>query len=502
MRGGVRPLLDAAGYDALLRADFAAFAQRVFHELYPRTRFRMNWHFEVAAARLAAVKDGRTRRLSINLPPRHLKSLLASVAFPAWVLGHRPEAQVVCASYAQDLADKWSRDCRRIVASPWYRRLFPTRLAPARQAMAEFETTAGGGRIATSVGGVLTGRGADLIVVDDPLKPDEALSDPRRRAANEWYDHTLYGRLNDKAKSAVVLVMHRLHEDDLAGHVSAREAWEIVRFPAIAETDERHRIATLAGRLAFLRRRGEALHPAREPMAMLEAIRRTIGEYNFAGQYQQAPAPLGGGMIRPQWFRRYAPDELPAAFDRVVSSWDTANKASELADFSVCIHWGVKGNDLYLVDLVRRRMDYPELKRAVRAEYERRRPAVVLIEDRASGTQLIQELVAEGIYAVTRYRPKGDKVMRMHAQTATIENGFIHLPHAAPWLAEYLHELAVFPNGRYDDQVDATAQFLDWFKSADREDGIYAYYRMRFEESQRKRMAAGAAALPPPASCP
>jgi predicted phage terminase large subunit-like protein len=485
-----RVRLAGAEYDALVRGDFAAFAQRAFHELYPRSQFLMNWHIRVLAARLAAVRDGHIRRLAINLPSRHLKSLLASVAFPAWILGHEPSAEILCVSYAQDLADKWSRDCRRIVASPWYRWLFPTRLAPMRQAMAEFETTARGCRIATSVGGVLTGRGADVIVIDDPLKPEEALSDRHRQGANEWYDHTLYSRLNDKARSAVVLVMHRLHEDDLAGHVLAQEDWEVVRFPAIAEDDETHAIDTLAGPRVFSRRRGEALHPAREPRAMLDAIRHTIGEYNFAGQYQQAPAPLGGGLVKPAWFRRYLPAELPAQFDRLVQSWDTANKASELADFSVCTSWGVKANNLYLLDVLRHRLEYPDLKRAVRDAHARLKPDVVLIEDRASGTQLIQELVAEGLHAVTRYRPQSDKVMRMHAQTAAIENGFVHLPQAAPWLAEYLHELAVFPNGRHDDQVDSTAQFLDWFKMSSREDGIYAYYRMLAEERRRKQDAA------------
>jgi predicted phage terminase large subunit-like protein len=375
------------------------------------------------------------------------------------------------------------------MASPWYARLFATRLARAPQAMAEFETTAKGCRIATSVGGVLTGRGADLIVIDDPLKPEEALSDGRRQGANEWYDSTLYSRLNDKAAGAVVLVMHRLHEDDLAGHVLAQEAWEVARFPAIAESDETHGAETVAGRKSYSRRRGEALHPAREPLPVLEAIRRTIGEYNFAGQYQQAPAPLGGGMVKPAWFRRYPPDALPATFERLVQSWDTANKASELNDFSVCTSWGIRDRQLYLLDVLRRRMEYPELKRAVLAEYARVRPDVVLIEDRASGTQLIQELLAEGIHAVTRYRPQADKVMRMHAQTATIENGFVHLPEAAPWLAEYLHELAIFPYGRFDDQVDATAQFLDWCKGAAHEDGIYALYRMRYEEMRRREGA-------------
>jgi len=237
------------------------------------------------------------------------------------------------------------------------------------------------------------------------------------------------------------------------------------------------------GQQYFARRRGEALQPEREPDAVLAQIRRTIGEYNFAGQYQQAPAPLGGGLVKAAWFRRYAPDEFPQSFERVVQSWDTANKATELSDFSVCTSWGVQGKNLYLIDVLHRRMEYPELKRAVREQYERFAPSVVLIEDKASGTQLIQELIADGLHAVTRYRPQSDKVMRLHAQTAMIENGFVHLPERAPWLAPYLAELTAFPNGKYDDQVDSTAQMLDWFKQAGREPGsFYQYYKALAEE--------------------
>jgi hypothetical protein len=158
------------------------------------------------------VREGHIRRLIVSLPPRHLKSHLASIAFPAWCLGHNPSASILCISYAQDLADKLSRDCLRILASDWYQRLFPTRLSPRHQAVPEFETTAQGSRVATSVGGVLTGRGADIIVIDDPLKPEEALSQTQRQAANEWYDHTLYSRLNDKLTGAIVLITHRPHE--------------------------------------------------------------------------------------------------------------------------------------------------------------------------------------------------------------------------------------------------------------------------------------------------
>jgi len=308
--------LTPAEYHVLLRHDLVTFAGRCFQDLNPQTELAMNRHLEVIAAKLAAVREGKIRRLIINLPPRHLKSLMASTAFPAWSLGRDPTAQILCVSYAQDLADKLARDCRGIMMSPWYRQLFPTRLAPHRQAVQEFITTRQGYRLATSTGGVLTGRGADIILIDDPLKPDEALSDAQRQACNEWYDHTLYSRLNDKRHGAIVIIMQRLHEDDLVGHVLGQEPWEILSFPAIAENDEEHRVETILGPRCFQRRQGEALHSEREPLEVLDRIRRTIGEYYFAGQYQQSPAPLGGGLVKAQWFQRYRENELPLRFDR------------------------------------------------------------------------------------------------------------------------------------------------------------------------------------------
>src|SRR5215831_7167159 len=438
--------LDPAEYYALLRQDFEAFTARCFHDLNPQTQFSQNWHIELIAAKLMAVRQGKIRRLIINLPPRSLKSLLASVAFPAWCLGHDPSAQLLCVSYAQDLSDKLARDCRGIMMSPWYRRIFPTRLAAHRQAVHEFVTTCQGYRLATSTGGVLTGRGADIIVIDDPLKPEEALSKVQRQACNEWFVHTLYSRINDKRTGAIIIIMQRLHEDDLVGHVLAQEPWELISFPAIAETDEEHCIETIWGPRCFRRRQGEALHPEREPLETLHHLRRTLGEYNFAAQYQQSPAPLGGGLVKIEWFKRYRDSDKPERFDRVVQSWDTANKATELSDFSVCTTWGIKDKHVFLIGLFRRRLEYPALKRAVREQQNLFNASVVLIEDKASGTQLIQDLIAEGCHGVTRYQSNDDKTMRMNAQTAVIENGFVHIPETAPWLAEYLHELAVFPN--------------------------------------------------------
>jgi predicted phage terminase large subunit-like protein len=476
--------LTRAEYDVLLRQDFASFVERCFYDLNPQTELAMNWHLEVIAAKLMEVWRGKIRRLIINLPPRHLKSLMASIAFPAWCLGHDPSAQILCVSYAQDLADKLARDCRSIVTSPWYRQIFATRLAPHRQAVQEFITTRQGYRLATSTGGVLTGRGADIILIDDPLKPEEALSEAQRKAANEWYDHTLYSRLNDKRHGAIVIIMQRLHEDDLIGHVLEQEPWEVLSFPAIAEADEVHRIETIWGSQCFRRRQGEALHPDREPLEVLDRIRRTIGEYNFAGQYQQSPAPLGGGLVKAEWFKRYGEKDRPERFDRIVQSWDTANKATELSDFSVCTTWGVKGKHLFLLGLFHRRLEYPALKRAVREQQSLFGANEVLIEDKASGTQLIQELIDDGCHGVMRYQPTCDKIMRLNAQTAMIENGFVHIPETAPWLDEYLHELTVFPKGKHDDQVDSTAQFLDWFKKPFPGQGILEFYRMRAERRQ------------------
>ena len=479
--------LSPCEYEAILRSDLGYFAERCFAELNPQTEFWTNWHIEVIAAKLAAVREGKIRRLIINLPPRHLKSLMASVAFPAWCLGHDQSAQILCVSYAQDLADKLARDCRSIMMSPWYRRIFPTRLAPHRQAVQEFITTRQGYRLATSTGGVLTGRGADFILIDDPLKPDEALSDAQRKTANDWFSHTLYSRLNDKRSGAIVIIMQRLHEDDLVGHVLAQEPWEVVCIPAIAEADEVHRIETIWGLRCFRRWQGEALHPEREPLDTLDRIRRSVGEYNFAGQYQQSPAPAGGGLVKVEWFKRYREDDRPERFDRIVQSWDTANKATELSDFSVCTSWGIKEKHLYLLGVLRKRLEYPTLKRAVREQQSLFDASVVLIEDKASGTQLIQELIADGCYAATSYKPECDKIMRLHAQTALIENGFVHIPETAPWLAEYLHELTVFPKGKHDDQVDSTAQFFDWFKKPIPYQGLLEFYRREAEQFKRQQ---------------
>jgi predicted phage terminase large subunit-like protein len=471
--------LSNAEYRAMCRNDFHTFMHRAFCELNRDSPFSQNWHNELIASKLQACLDGNITRLIINLPPRSLKSHTASICFPAYVLGHKPSAQIICASYGQQLADKLSLDCRTLMGSEWYRRLFQVQLSPRKQSVQEFLTTANGFRLATSVGGVLTGRGADFIIIDDPLKPDEAVSQTQRRAVNDWFDHTLYSRLNDKRTGCIVIIMQRLHEDDLVGHVLEQEQWERVRLSAIAEEDEVHQIVTPFSQLTVRRRAGEALHPEREPLELLENLRRTLGEYNFAGQYQQEPAPLGGGMVKAEWFRRYVPGEEPSRFDQIIQSWDTANKSSELNDYSVCTTWGQRNKKFYLLHVLRKRLDYPDLKRAVREQAERFGPAIILIEDKASGTQLIQELTRDGLYGVTRYEPTMEKIMRLNSITSAIENGFVYLPTESDWLADYVHELTTFPSGKHDDQADSTSQALDWLTQRNLVYGVLDYHRQK-----------------------
>jgi predicted phage terminase large subunit-like protein len=348
--------------------------------------------------------------------------------------------------------------------SDFYRSLFGTRLSPQRQAVQEFMTTKKGVRLSTSVGGVLTGRGADFIIIDDPLKPDEALSDTQRKTVNQWFDHTLYSRLNDKQQGCIILIMQRLHEDDLVGHVLSQGDWKVLRFPAVAEDNENYSVRSSFGTRQFRRRAGDALHAVREPLEVLKNIRQTQGEYNFAGQYQQAPAPLGGGMVKAGWFQTYTNNQLPPKFELVLQSWDTANKPTELSDYSVCTTWGIENKRIYLLHVLRKRLGYPQLKRSVVEQASAFQAGEILIEDKASGTQLIQELIYDGVYGIRRYEPTMDKVMRLHSITSTIENGFVHLPEKAEWLPEYVHELTSFPKSKYDDQADSTSQALDWLK--------------------------------------
>lgn len=448
-------------FNALMRQDLYAFTVQCFRELEKKTEFLPNWHQLLITNKLEACMRGECRRLIINLPPRHFKSLFASIALPAFWLGTDPSAKIVCASYTQDLANKLARSCRQVMGAPWYCQAFPlTRMSAKRDAVGEFLTTEGGYRLSLGVEGGLMGRGGDIIIVDDPLDPDMAASDVQRTNVNDWFDRTLYSRLDSQMTGVIIIVMQRLHMDDLVGHVLEKDAWEVLSLPAIAEEEERHEIRTLGEAMTIVRRPGDLLHEAHLDREALDRLRKNQGEYAFSAQYQQSPVPLGGAMVKAAWWRFY--ERRPERFDQVIQSWDTACKNTEFADYSVCTTWGMKDRKLHLLDVFREKLDYPDLKRAVKLQAEKHKPALILIEDKASGTALLQELPREGMRGIKGCKPEADKATRLYTHLTWIENGDVLLPTEAPWLAEYRHELESFPRSKRKDQVDSTSQVLVW----------------------------------------
>ncbi|MGA2908979.1 MAG: phage terminase large subunit [Terracidiphilus sp.] len=456
--------LSTAEYHALLRRDLDAFIERAFYELNPQSTFLPGQYIELLAATLDKCRKGETKRLIINLPPRTLKSHAASVAFPAWLLGHDPTIQIICASYGQDLADKHARDCRTLMNSDFYRRLFPAAtLSDAKLAVNDFMTVAQGFRMSTSVGGVLTGRGADVIILDDILKPEDALSETRRKAANEWYFSTLLSRLNSKEHGVIIIVMQRLHQEDLVGEVTDREPWEVLSLPAIAIDDEEYLYENIFGEKSFERKAGEALHAERDSVETYRKIREAVGEYNFQSQYQQSPMSREGGLVKKSWLKFYEPGQFPSDFSWTLQSWDTACKIRDTNDYSVCTTWKLIGRNYYLLDVFRERLTYPELKRRAIELFKKFQPFKVVIEDQASGTALIQEITTEGVYCAEAYKPApgSDKQVRFAAHSIKFENGRVFLPNQALWLDEYIREITGFPGSKHDDQVDSTSQALE-----------------------------------------
>jgi predicted phage terminase large subunit-like protein len=465
---------DSRLLQAVLRNDFKAFIHKVFVTLAPAQTYIPTWHLDAIAWQLERVRRGEIRRLIINMPPRSLKSIVASVAFPAFVLGLDPTGRIICVSYSGDLAKKHSNDFRAVIESPWYQATFPsTRIGPYKNSETEIELTDRGFRLATSVGGTLTGRGGDIVIIDDPLKPDDAHSETKRTAANQWFTNTLLSRLDDKRSGGIIVVMQRVHMDDLTGFLlSQTDEWEVLSLPAIAESDE----FTQVSADHFHRRRlGEALSPEREPLYILQALKTQIGSDAFSAQYQQAPTPPGGAMVKRAWVVRYR--ELPPESEQImtIQSWDTASKGGPENDWSVCTTWVLsRKKTWYLVEVWRQRVDYPALKASVRELAKKWGARRVLVEDAGAGTSLVQELhgSVSGIIAV---RPEGDKASRMAVASAKFEAGQVLLPDRAPWLADLEAELFSFPGGRHDDQCDSISQalldknmsFMDWLTPAD-----------------------------------
>lgn len=442
------------------------FAWRVFEHLHPGQTFSSAWHVEALCYALEQVAAGKTPRLTVNMPPRYGKSIVTAVAFPAWLLGRNPAQKIMVASYGGKLAADHARLFRQVITADWYQRLFPqTRLADDGNRAEEQITTAGGRRHAVSVGGAATGFGADVLIIDDLMKAADVTSAVERQRVTDFYDQTLYSRLNDKANAPIISIQQRLHEDDLTAHLGASGRFAQLTLRAIAIQDEAIPIGF--GRV-HRRRKGEALWPEREPLTLLEGIRLDMGAQAFSAQYQQDPTPPGGNRIRWEWFGTYEgpPDRSECVW--VAQSWDTGFSAEPTSDFSVGTTWGFQNNQWRLLDIERTRLDFPDLKVRVSALARRWNADLVLIEKAGSGIPLVQQLFREQRSWRPQYigiTPKLEKETRVEAQTARLATGNYLLPMDAPWLESFRRELLAFPNGKNDDQVDSLTQFLEWSAS-------------------------------------
>jgi predicted phage terminase large subunit-like protein len=381
------------------------------------------------------------------------------------MLGHNPALRFLCVSYGQDLAEDHARDCLKVMESRWYRRAFPS-LVLARRSVADIGTTAGGRRIATSVDGVTTGFGADIIIVDDPMKTQDTMSQAARDRVANWWDETLAQRLNDQARGAIIVVMQRLHEGDLVGILKGRDEFHELCLAAIAERDE---LIPLTRGRHYQRRAGCALHPARQSLEVL-LKRKAANPYVFASQFQQNPVPALGNIVERAWLREYDPATLDLGYGQVVQSWDTATKDNPFNDWSVCVTALVVGKSIYVLDVFRARLQFPALK-AKAIELARVHGAkAMLIEDAASGQQLIQTLWADEPACVPSpipLRPKGDKISRVMGVSSMIQAGRLFLPRSTHWVGDFTAELVGFPGAAHDDQVDALTQLLSWVQEKD-----------------------------------
>ena len=431
---------------ALARHDYGFYVEYVHRGSYIPAK-----HTDYICEKVEKVERGIIKRLMIWLPPRHSKSLTVSETFPSYFIGKNPVRRVIETSYGDSLARKFGRANRRKIEE-YGADLFEIKISSDNASMTNWGIEGHpGGMISAGIGGPITGEGADLLIIDDPIKNrEEAESETyREKVWSEW-QNTLLTRLHPGA--AVIIILTRWHEDDLAGRLLAQEPdkWEVLSLPAEAEEND-----------PLGREPGEPLWPEHGyDKEWMEAKKKEVGSRTWAALYQQRPSPAEGGIIRRGWWQYYR--QAPSRFEEIIQSWDCAFKDEQSSDYVVGQVWGRRGADKYLLDQVRDRMDFPSTVRAVEslsAKWPHARAK--LIEDKANGPAVIATLKSK-ISGLIPVNPEGGKMARLQAVSPDIEAGNVYLPEPsiAPWVHDYIEEFAAFPNGLNDDQVDATSQAL------------------------------------------
>lgn len=445
--------------DALARDDFSLFARRAFRELYDQP-FHDNWHVQAIAHSLTEAVEGETRRLIIAMPPRSLKSFLASICLPAWILGRRPGERIVCASYAQKLSEEHAFETRRLMQSAWYRGVFPgTHLDPKKSNLEVLATTRGGHRRATSVGGSLTGLGGNLVLIDDPIKAADAHSEVARENAMQWYGGTVASRLDDPKKGRIIVIAQRLHMEDLPGQLLAQGGWKQLELPLV---EWKQREVPIAPGRILERPAGNILHDARIGENEIARLLSEMGRRDFEAQYNQRPQAPGGALFKAGWLKRYSERPKPQQVQGIFQSWDTAYDINETNDYSVCSTWALSGKRCYLLDVYREKLEFPDLERAIYRLRKIWEADLVIVEKAGSGLSVGQNIrrADHRNMWLQALPPVGSKQDRASQQTPKFERGEIFIPEDAPWLRTFEEELLAFPHAKNDDQVDSVVQFL------------------------------------------
>lgn len=459
----IRPRFTRAEYDAVIPSRLINYFYWSFGQLHPGLKLVGGWHLHALAAALTKCATGETKRLIINIPPRNLKSEFASVVFPTWLLGQDPSRKIINITYSEALTRDFARGSKAIMEAADYKRFFPgARINPRASADTDFTMTKyRGRRFGTTVFGPITGFGGNFIIIDDPIKPEDARSDVVRTRVNEWFESTALSRLDRKETDVIIVIMQRLHVDDLSGRLLEAGGWTHLNLPAIATERQ---IIDIGDGLTHTREIGEPLNRDFESLDTLLALRANMGEDFFQSQYQQSPVMPGGNIIKLEWLQHYTTPIGAKGQAHVVFSWDTAFGTGDSNDWSVGTAWLVQDGHYYLVDVVRGRFNGGDLIKAITdlwAKYPVSQRTILL--EKINGI----ELIANGVEAATGTEPElvppiHSKVSRLWSLTPIFQRGDVYLPDQAHWLAEYVKELTAFPRAKHDDQVDATSQFLTW----------------------------------------
>jgi predicted phage terminase large subunit-like protein len=461
-----------------LRSNFSAFAQAAWKVIEPKG-LEWNWHLELECEYLQLAYERQVLRLIVTVPPRTLKSRLISVLFACWAWAKDPALSFLFTSYSDSLSDELSILRRSLLQSKWFQEMFPgqVQFAADQNQKSKYQNLRKGQMIATSMGAVALGVGADFLLIDDALSPEQSYSDAERSNVNRAFDGTFRSRLNEAERGVIVIIAQRLHESDLIGHVLTNEpgVWTHINLPMIAETDEEI-IFPLSGR-ALHRKAGDLLFPQRFSKKWCEKQRATIGSYLWSSQYMQRPGVLGGAVFKRDWFRQYS--ELPQEKKGMtILSLDTAFSTKKTADYSVATVWTSYGTGFFLRYVWRERVAYPHLRAMTEALAEDFAVEAVLVEEKGSGQSLLQSLKQETSLPIVGIQVDTDKVSRAHGVSALFESGRVFFPKDEPWMPTYLHELELFPSGAHDDCVDSTVQALAYLRGRTYSGGVLGMVKL------------------------